>query len=75
MREISHLLRPGHLQQLRDIFDDLEASENDRFVALDLLKNAKSTEKDTKVLNPVSYTHLRAHATKAHVVWRRVLEK
>ncbi|MBH89839.1 MAG: fumarate hydratase [Magnetovibrio sp.] len=40
MREISHLLRPGHLQQLRDIFDDLEASENDRFVALDLLKNA-----------------------------------
>ena len=40
MREISHLLRPGHLQQLRDIFDDVEASDNDRFVALDLLKNA-----------------------------------
>ena len=39
-REVSHLLRPGHLQQLRRILDDPEASENDRFVALDLLKNA-----------------------------------
>ncbi|MFZ9017595.1 MAG: fumarate hydratase, partial [Ilumatobacteraceae bacterium] len=40
MREIAHFLRPGHLQQLRDILDDPEASDNDRFVALDLLKNA-----------------------------------
>ena len=40
MRDISHLLRPGHLGQLRKILDDPEASENDRFVALDLLKNA-----------------------------------
>ncbi|MFZ8968120.1 MAG: fumarate hydratase [Ilumatobacteraceae bacterium] len=40
MREIAHFLRPGHLQQLRNILDDPEASENDRFVALDLLKNA-----------------------------------
>lgn len=40
MREIAHFLRPGHLQQLHDILDDPEASENDRFVALDLLKNA-----------------------------------
>ncbi len=40
MREISHFLRPGHLQQLRNILDDPEASDNDRFVALDLLKNA-----------------------------------
>jgi fumarate hydratase, class I len=40
MRDIAHLLRPGHLQQLRNIFDDPEASDNDRFVALDLLKNA-----------------------------------
>ena len=39
-RDISHLLRPGHLQQLRGILDDPEASDNDRFVALDLLKNA-----------------------------------
>lgn len=38
--EISHLLRPGHLAQLRAIIDDPEASDNDRFVALDLLKNA-----------------------------------
>ena len=40
MRDIAHLLRPGHLAQLRKILDDPEASPNDRFVALDLLKNA-----------------------------------
>ena len=40
MRDTSHLLRPGHLKQLRAILDDPEASENDRFVALELLKNA-----------------------------------
>ncbi len=40
MRDIAHLLRPGHLQQLASILDDPEASDNDRFVALDLLKNA-----------------------------------
>ena len=40
MRDIAHLLRPGHLQQLRNILDDAEASANDRFVALELLKNA-----------------------------------
>ena len=40
MREIAHFLRPGHLAQLRRILDDPEASANDRFVALDLLKNA-----------------------------------
>jgi len=40
MRDISHLLRPEHLQQLRNILDDDDASDNDRFVALDLLKNA-----------------------------------
>ncbi len=38
--DVSHLLRPGHLAQLRRILDDPEASANDRFVALDLLKNA-----------------------------------
>jgi fumarate hydratase class I len=38
--DVSHLLRPGHLRQLRAILDDPEASGNDRFVALDLLKNA-----------------------------------
>jgi fumarate hydratase class I len=40
IRDISHLLRSGHLAQLRKILDDPEASANDRFVALDLLKNA-----------------------------------
>ena len=40
MREIAHYLRPAHLQQLRDILDDDDASANDRFVALDLLKNS-----------------------------------
>lgn len=40
MRDIAHLLRPGHLKQLASIFDDPEASDADRFVALDLLKNA-----------------------------------
>jgi len=40
MRDISHLLRPAHLAQLRTIIDDPESSPNDRFVALDLLKNA-----------------------------------
>ncbi len=39
-KDISFFLRPGHLAQLRSILDDPEASENDRFVALDLLKNA-----------------------------------
>ena len=39
-RNVSHLLRPAHLAQLRAILDDTEASANDRFVALDLLKNA-----------------------------------
>ncbi|MFO0628359.1 MAG: fumarate hydratase [Polyangiales bacterium] len=40
MRDISHLLRSGHLGQLRAILDDPEASDNDRFVARELLKNA-----------------------------------
>jgi fumarate hydratase, class I len=39
-KDVSHLLRPGHLKQLAKILDDPEASENDRFVAYDLLKNA-----------------------------------
>lgn len=40
MRDISHLLRPGHLAQLSKILQDPEASSNDRFVALELLRNA-----------------------------------
>ncbi|WP_348647653.1 fumarate hydratase [Rhizobium sp. BK275] len=38
--DINHLLRPGHLKQLAAILDDPEATDNDRFVAYDLLKNA-----------------------------------
>ena len=40
MHDIAHYLRPAHLAQLRTILDDPEASNNDKFVALDLLKNA-----------------------------------
>jgi fumarate hydratase class I len=40
MHDISHYLRTAHLEQLRRIIDDPAASGNDRFVALDLLKNA-----------------------------------
>jgi len=40
MHDIAHLLRPGHLRQLRSILDDPQASPNDRFVARDLLLNA-----------------------------------
>src|SRR6266508_4667395 len=38
--DINHLLRPGHLAQLRAILEDPQASDNDRFVAYDFLKNA-----------------------------------
>jgi len=40
IHDISHYLRPAHLQQLADIIADPESSPNDRFVATDLLKNA-----------------------------------
>ncbi len=40
MHDIAHYLRPAHLTQLASIMNDAEASPNDRFVALDLLKNA-----------------------------------
>ncbi|MEI7550392.1 MAG: fumarate hydratase [Actinomycetes bacterium] len=40
IHDISHYLRTAHLEQLRRIVDDPEASANDRFVAIDLLKNA-----------------------------------
>ncbi|MER7003154.1 fumarate hydratase [Dactylosporangium sp. NPDC000555] len=40
MHDIAHFLRPAHLTQLRSIIDDPLASSNDRFVALDLLRNA-----------------------------------
>ncbi|HEY2791291.1 MAG TPA: fumarate hydratase, partial [Micromonosporaceae bacterium] len=40
MHDIAHFLRPAHLRQLRNIIDDPAASPNDRFVAMDLLRNA-----------------------------------
>ncbi len=40
IHDISHMLRTSHLQQLRRIIDDPTASPNDRFVAIDLIKNA-----------------------------------
>ena len=40
IRDIQHLLRPAHLKQLRKILDDPESTSNDKFVALELLKNA-----------------------------------
>ncbi len=40
MHDIAHFLRPAHLAQLRAILEDPEASDNDKFVAHDLLKNA-----------------------------------
>ena len=40
IRDSAHLLRPDHLAQLRKILDDPEASDNDRFVAMEMLKNA-----------------------------------
>ena len=38
--DIAHFLRPSHLKQLRGVMDDPESSENDRFVAYELMKNA-----------------------------------
>ena len=40
IHDINHYLRPAHLQQLQNIVNDPESSPNDRFVAIDLLKNA-----------------------------------
>lgn len=40
IKDVSHLFRTSHLQQLRNILDDAQASANDKFVALELLKNA-----------------------------------
>ena len=43
MHDIAHLLRPGHLQQLRNILDDDEATSNDQFVALECTPKNKLT--------------------------------
>ena len=41
MREVSHFLRPAHLEKLAQVMEDPEASDNDRYVAMNFLKNAK----------------------------------
>ena len=41
MREVSHFLRPAHLEKLAQIMEDAEASDNDRYVGMNFLKNAK----------------------------------
>jgi len=43
VRDVSHLFRSSHLQQLAKILDDPEASDNDRFVAREMLKNANTS--------------------------------
>src|SRR5258708_31585187 len=55
-RDISHLLRPGHLAQLRAILADPEASANDRFVALELLKNANIAARSVLPRSPRTST-------------------
>ena len=47
-KDVSHLLRTSHLKQLKDILDDEEASQNDHFVALTMLKNANITSSSIK---------------------------
>ena len=39
-RDVSHLLRPSHLKLVAKILDDRKSSDNDRYVALEMLKNA-----------------------------------
>ena len=39
-KDVSHLLRPSHLELLAKILDDSESSDNDKYVALEMLKNA-----------------------------------
>lgn len=39
-KDVSHLLRSSHLRQMADILDDPDASENDKYVAMEMLKNA-----------------------------------
>ncbi|KAK8829845.1 hypothetical protein WA577_001237 [Blastocystis sp. JDR] len=41
MKEVSHFLRTAHLEKLAQILEDPEASDNDRYVAMNFLKNAK----------------------------------
>jgi len=48
-KDVSHLLRPSHLKQLAGIFNDPHSSANDRYVALELLKNAVISAKNAVI--------------------------
>lgn len=52
IRDISHLFRTGHLEQLRRILDDVEASPNDHFVAEDLVAERRRVSRDGPALLP-----------------------
>ncbi|MEE8517060.1 MAG: fumarate hydratase [Alphaproteobacteria bacterium] len=67
-RDVSHLLRPGHLQQLRNILDDKEASANDHFVALEMLKNANISAGGVLPMCQDTGTAI-VMANKGHRVW------
>ena len=62
-KDISHLLRPRHLDQLAKILDDPEASDNDRFVALDLLKQPIHQQNEPQLIlqNPKILDSLTIH--------------
>ena len=65
MDDVAHLLRASHLKQLAKILDDPEASDNDRFVALELLKNANIAA--GRVLPGCQDTGTLSSATKANM--------
>ena len=71
--DINHLLRPKHLKQLASILDDPEATENDRFVAYDLLKNANIAAGGVLPDVP-GYRHGHRHGQEGHACvdrWQR----
>ncbi len=61
--DVSHLLRPAHLAQLAKILDDAEASENDRYVAMEFLKNAVIAARGVLPMCQDTGTALAAHAS------------
>ncbi len=73
-QDINHFLRSSHLQQLAQILEDKEASENDRFVAFDLLKNANIAAGGTLPMCQDTGTAL-VMAKKGHRVWSYSVQK
>ena len=58
MSDIAHLLRPAHLEQVSKILKDPEATQNDKFVAMELLKNANIASKGIlpgKIINHINH--------------------